>query len=306
MARSVAVPSSEPRAGILRGNLLVALSVLIWSTAFPLTDRLLRGWDPILMTPLRLGIGAVTLLLLLAATRNLRRLGGVPWAAAFWVGGLGAGFGVILLLIGQSLSDGVTASIIATTGPAVALLFAWVAGDGRPRRLAVLGVALAIAGGLMATLGGAELRAGFRGGELLVLAAIALWTWYSRAGIARLPLLDDLTRATVLLSAAALVSAGLAAAALALGIARPRYDLSTGSLAMLLWIGTVSVGLSMPLWFAGVRRLGVTVASMHQNMAPVYVMLMALAAGGTLVGGQVLGAALVLAGAAITQLRGRR
>ena len=66
-----------------------------------------------------------------------------------------------------------------------------------------------------------------------------------------------------------------------------------------------AVGLTLPPWFLGVRLLGITVASMHQNLAPLYVMLVALLLGGSVVAGQVGGAVLVLAGAAIAQLRRR-
>lgn len=293
------------RAELLRGNLLVALGVVLWATAFPLTDRLLLTWDPILLVPFRLGIGAVTLLLLGLVLQGRRALHGVPWRSALLVGGLGGGVGVVLFVSGQALSDGVTASIITTTGPAIALLLGWLGARGRPTAVALLGVGLAILGGVLATLGGASLRAGFRGGELLVLAAIVLWTWYSHAGVARLPMLGDLARSAVLLGCGALAAGVLALLALGAGVARPRVGLEAPVLLELLWVGTVAVGLSMPLWFAGVRRLGVTVASMHQNMAPVYVMFMALAVGGTLVVEQAVGALLVLAGAAITQLRGR-
>ena len=303
--RADAVPAAPLPRELVRGNLLVALGVVLWATAFPLTDRLLRSWDPILLVPFRLGIGAATLLALVLAVQGRRALSGVPWRDALLVGGLGGGVGVVLFVSGQARSDGITASIITTTGPASALLLGWLGARARPTLLALVGVALAIVGGVLATLGAATLRAGFQGGELLVLAAIVLWTWYSHAGVARLPMLGDLARSAVLLGCGALAAGLLALLALAVGMARPRLGLATPALLELLWVGTIAVGLSMPLWFAGVRRLGVTVASMHQNMAPVYVMLMALAVGGALITEQVLGALLVLAGAAITQLRGR-
>jgi drug/metabolite transporter (DMT)-like permease len=299
-APALAVPRTE----LLRGNLLVALGIVLWATAFPLTDRLLLAWDPVLLVPFRLGIGAITLLMLVLVLQGRHALSDVPWRSAFLVGGLG-GCGVVLFVAGQALSDGVTASIITTTGPAIALLLAWVGARGRPSAVALCGVALAIVGGVLASLGGASLRAGFRGGELLLLAAVVLWTWYSHAGVARLPLLGDLARSAVLLGCGAVAAGLVALLALGAGIARPRVGVEAPALLELLWVGTVAVGLSMPLWFAGVRRLGVTVASMHQNMAPVYVMLMALAVGGALVVEQAVGALLVLAGAAITQLRAR-
>ena len=157
---------------------------------------------------------------------------------------------------------------------------------------------------MLASVGGERGSAGFSGGEILVLAAVALWTWYSHAAVHRLAAIGDVARSSLLLGAGALVAGLLAAAGLLSGLASPRADFSPASLAWLLWLGGVAVGLSLPPWFLGVRRLGITVASMHQNLAPAYVMMMALALGGALHTWQVVGAGLVIAGAAISQ-RGR-
>jgi hypothetical protein len=60
-------------------------------------------------------------------------------------------------------------------------------------------------------------------------------------------------------------------------------------------------------WMTASRQLGVTVTSIHMNGVPFYVILMALAAGGAIYSSQVWGAALVAAGALLSQLpAGRR
>ena len=74
------------------------------------------------------------------------------------------------------------------------------------------------------------------------------------------------------------------------------------SLATLLWLGTMAIGLSVLLWFTCARLLGLTVAAIHTNLAPFYVMLMALAVGGTVSGRQLAGALLVAGGALLAQL----
>ena len=61
----------------------------------------------------------------------------------------------------------------------------------------------------------------------------------------------------------------------------------------------------MPLWFTSARILGLTVAAIHTNLAPFYVMLIAVGFGGTVSGRQVLGAVLVAAGALLAQLAHR-
>ena len=96
------------------------------------------------------------------------------------------------------------------------------------------------------------------------------------------------------------------ALALPLGLVRARAALDPAHLAALLWMSMIAIGLSVPLWFAAARLLGITVAAIHTNLAPFYVMLIALAFGGAVAGQQLVGAALVVAGAVLAQLAGLR
>ena len=82
-------------------------------------------------------------------------------------------------------------------------------------------------------------------------------------------------------------------------------DGSLRSIGPILWAGMFSNGISMALWLAGAAYLGVTVASVHQNLVPFYVMLIALALGGGIAVHQFWGALLlVVASAVATQLPG--
>jgi drug/metabolite transporter (DMT)-like permease len=92
----------------------------------------------------------------------------------------------------------------------------------------------------------------------------------------------------------------------ALGVAQPRVALDGSNLVAALWMSVVAIGCSVPLWFASARILGITVTAIHTNLAPFYVMLMALAFGGTISGRQVVGAVLVAAGALLAQISARR
>lgn len=288
----------------MRGNLITAASVAVWASAFPATDRLLETWDPILLVPFRLGIGAVVLTVLALATVGFTELRRAPWRDVALIGGLG-GLSVVMFIVGQSLSDGVTASVIATSSPVAALLLSAWKGIAKPTAYGLLGVALAVIGGALATVAGAERAGTFRGGELLVLAAVIIWTWYSHAAVHRLLGIGDVARSALLLGAGAIVGIVVAASGLATGVVPPRADFSPGTMAWMVWVGGVAVGLSLPYWFLGVRLLGITVASMHQNLAPAYVMLMSMALGVPVVPLQVAGAALVVLGAVIAQRRGR-
>jgi drug/metabolite transporter (DMT)-like permease len=132
-----------------------------------------------------------------------------------------------------------------------------------------------------------------------LVANVLLWTWYSHGAGERLAGLGAFAIGglTMLLASTTLTVASV--------VASPLYpqavDLNLASLPWLFWMGVVGVGLSVPLWLASVRLLGVTIASLHINLAPFYVILIGLAFGGAVTASQLLGAGLVATGALIAQ-----
>ena len=67
----------------------------------------------------------------------------------------------------------------------------------------------------------------------------------------------------------------------------------------------ISLGFSVQFWFYGVKRLGVTQASLLQNLAPVFVMLIMLVLGNNFEVMKVIGGALVILAAVITQIENK-
>ncbi len=286
----------------LGGNLLALLSAVLWASSFPATEYLLRSWDPLLLCLARLAGASLFFALLFLFVGHPRELRRVPWRDVALLGAFGVTAPVFLLVAGQSRSDAVTVAIISTTLPLISAVMSWLLDGERPGLLVLLGILLAILGGSLASLAGATTVAGPRGGEVLVLGSMILWIWYSRAALARLRGHSDLALSGLTFAAGALIVAPLVALALPLGLAAPRFDLSAPTLAVLAWMSMIAIGLSVLLWFACARLLGITVAAIHTNLAPFYVMLIALAFGGSVAGQQVAGAALVVAGALLAQL----
>jgi drug/metabolite transporter (DMT)-like permease len=288
------------------GNLLALTGTVLWASSFPATEYLLRGWDPLLLCLARLGGASLFLVLLAVLAGRARELRRVPWRDVAVLGAFGVAAPVFLLVLGQSRSDAVTVAVISTTLPLISAVMGWLLDGRRPGVAVLLGVLLAIAGGTLASLAGAPAAAGPRGGEALVLGSMVLWIWYSRAAPARLRGRGELAASGLTFVAGAGVVALLAAVALPLGWAAPRLDLSPPFVAALLWMSMFAIGLSVLLWFTSARLLGLTVAAIHTNLAPFYVMLIALAFGGAVAGQQLVGAALVVAGAVLAQLAGLR
>ena len=59
---------------VLRGNLAVLVSTLLWASAFPVTQRLLESWDPLPLAAARLGLASAVMLVMAVMTRQLPRL----------------------------------------------------------------------------------------------------------------------------------------------------------------------------------------------------------------------------------------
>jgi drug/metabolite transporter (DMT)-like permease len=274
--------------------------MLCWATTFPATELLLASWDPFLLAAARLTVAACVALLLLAVFGKPAELLTAPWASILPIGGLGLGTGVLLLTLGQAHANLVIVAIIGTLVPLVSALFGIAQGSERIDLRLGLAIALAVTGGIVAT-GAFSERIDFRGGELLALISVVLWTWYSRASIDRLAMLSDLTKSTVNMLAGSAVITLAALVAVGLGVVPVRLDLGTASLAQLGWLGAIAVCLSMLLWLKAARLIGVTIAAMHQNLVPFYVMAMALAIGGRVETVQLVGGIMVVTAAVLAQ-----
>ena len=274
--------------------------MLCWATIFPVTELLLVHWQPFLLAAARLSLAALFALTLLALLGRLGELATAPWGIVLPVGGLGLGSGVALVTLGQAFADLVIVAIIGTLVPLVSALMGVLQGKERIGPRLGLALLLAVTGGVVAT-GVFSTAVRFRGGELLALGSVVLWTWYSRAAIERLPMLSDLAKATANMLAGAAVLLVLASLAVLSGIVVPALDFGPASLGQLAWLGAISVCLSMLLWLKAARLIGVTIAAMHQNLVPFYVMAMALALGGRVETPQLVGGLLVVAGAVLAQ-----
>lgn len=291
---------------LITGNLVALLCMVLWATSFPVTDLLLRDWHPMLLVPARLVPGTLVILLIVVVAGQAKTIRRAPWGTLLVIGGLGMGAGTTLIVWAQDYADPVTVSIIITTMPLVSAVMGYFAGSERITFALALGIVAAIAGGVLISLKPDVAGLPLRGGEVLALISVILWAWFARAAVTRLGNLPDLARAAFSMAAASLAVVLATSAVLAVGAVEIRYDLSLPSIGLVLWLGVISNGLTMVFWMTASRHLGVTVAAIHLNGVPFYVILMALAAGGAIYTTQVWGACLVAAGALLAQLPARR
>ena len=288
--------------GRLTGNLIGFLAMAAWATQFPLLAKLLETWDPVLMAVARTLIPAAVLLAVSAATGALRGLSVHNAKDIMIVGGGGLGIATILFVVGQSMTHPVTASVIVSTLPLCSALIGFASGEEKITLKLSAAIALALIGGAVCALAGDVTNIKFNGGELFILAGVFLFAWYTRESLRRFAGLAPTTQAGITMLAGGYVSFVIFALCLPLGLAEVRVDLTVDALLLLAWVCIGSLALSMALWFWASRELGVTVAGMHHNMVPFYVVLMSAAFGSEVLPGHMIGAALVVSGAVLAQL----
>ncbi|MGE0118389.1 MAG: DMT family transporter [Dongiaceae bacterium] len=292
---------ADPVRSAVAANLGLLLMVVIWGAMFPAIERILETWDVISATAGRHTLAVVALLLVLAIRDRgvpLRR--SMPWGRLLLLGVLGMSLTSLMMTLSIELSSGVSAAIASATNPITSAVTARLLHRVPLLPGIVLGAALSTAGALVAIIGGAGAAVTLGGGELLVIAANVLWTWYSMmaqrwlAGYSQL----HIAGLTALTGVAGLYA--VIAVAGASGLAAFHVDLSPEPLLLLLVAGA-SVAVGNSLWHYGVSRVGVTLAAMYGNLIPVVAAAIAFWAGTPPTAAQLLGAAIIIAGVLYAQ-----
>lgn len=287
--------------GQARANLTAMASMLIWATGFPAVDLLLPVLPPVWLVAARMALAAAALLPLWLMLDGMRAVVAAPWRAATGIGAVGFGLGAFLLILAQDLTDAVTAAVITATLPVVGIAMEALFDGRRVTGRLVAGLVLSLAGGLLAYAAGiGALKIG--PGAIFAFLSVLVFAWGSRR-TAVLPL-SVVGQTTITLIGAALAATLVAGLSAATGGALPQLSgFGPAHLGALLAYGLASLALSQVLWIVAVTRLGIGVASMHINIAPFYVMLFALALGGSWDWWQAAGAALVGLGVIVAQSR---
>lgn len=284
------------------GTAVLLLLAVLWGTMVPTIAHLLKTWDPLFLAALRyLGGGPALLPALLFIGRDGGRGGrDVPFWRVGLLGVVGIGGYAGLFTFGVAHANPVTAAIITAAGPAVAtatdrLIF------GRPINPHMLpGLILAICGCVTATIDFTRAGSPFdlRGGEILILAAITCWSWYSSAAQRWLEGWSQLRISCVTMTTGGvtLTIVYLIAAALGGVPFPPPVPASAEDTLVLLWLVLVLVSIGVLLWNFGVQRSGVVTASLYLNLTPIVAVLI-LSLGGTLPNlQQVIGGGMVILG----------
>lgn len=289
------------------GALLVV--AMIWGSMVPFTSALLEVFDPFALASLRYVVGIpFCALFLLIIERGPFLKGPLPWRRIFLLGGPGMGGFALCYTLGIGLSGPVVATTIIMCQPLIASLMTWAMYRTPFERGFFLALGLSVIGGIVVVwfdpnrAGGLE----FRGGEPLMILCQCCWTWYSlknhdwlgRAGMSPL-------RITLLTSIACMIwLIGFYVILLLAGYSAPPPLLNLEQAGMLVWVAMGGIAIAVVLWNFGQGAIGVPLATMHLNLIPVVSIGLAVAIfGARLDAMQIIGAAVVLAGVLLIQIR---
>lgn len=281
---------------------MAVLAMLLWSTSFPISDTLLNRWDPLSLAAVRLGGGVVMLALIAWVIGKRYNWHNWPIREALVVGAIGIGIGTFGLNLGLKYSNPVNVSVIATTIPLFSVLLGMIKGEETLSARIMVAISLAICGGILVSWSSAQTAVGFQGGELLMLGAVILWTWYSRVSVTRLLVIPAYPRTLLTMAGGAMILLPVAVVLQLTGLVELSLSWSSPDLARIVALCVFGVGLSMVCWMISAEKIGVTIASLHINALPFYVLLLGLMFGGVLLLSQVAGAVLVAIGAVLAQV----
>jgi drug/metabolite transporter (DMT)-like permease len=283
-------------------NVGLLVMVTIWGAMFPALERILRTWDVFSATAGRHTLAVIALLVVLSIReRRIPVRSGLPWIRLLLLGFFGMSVTSLLTTLSVYFSSGASAAIASATNPITSAITARLLHRVPLLPGIIIGSVLSTAGGLIAILGDDGAAVDLRGGELLLVVANVLWTWYSMmaqrwlAGYSQLHI-SGLTALTGLIGLYAVIAvAGVA------GVAEFRIDLSPVPVALLVFSGAISVAVGNSLWHFGVSRVGVTIAAMYNNLIPVVAVVIAFWAGTKPTVAQLVGAAVIIAGVLYAQ-----
>lgn len=294
-----------------RHHLLGAFAAMLfvgvsWGANLPVTKVMLRYFDLVPMTALRILIATVSLGLLLLVVEGRRALRiDLPAARFLLLGSLMASFFAAYAL-GVYYSNPISAAAVQVAGPLVSAVTVRVVTGARFD--SGFGVALSLT-----LLGGAILSAGsvgiggsvtLGGGEVIVLLSNVIWTVYSLKAQAWFDRASQLHRAYVASLSATGWLAICSVALVTLGVSRSPFGVPDAWVwAQFLVVAVLASGLGGYFWNIGASRLGVAIASLWVNLLPFFAVLWSMAYGFKPNFHQVAGGLVALSGVVYMQWR---
>jgi len=257
---------TTPRQLLVTEFLLVAMA-LIWGLNFAVMKYGTTVLEPLAFNGVRLTVGAIALLAIVASRRE-RRLAWADIRALLALGALGTGLYQAFFINGLALTRAGTASLVVAASPAVIAIVGWLMGVEKSSVRAMTGIALSIAGVAFVIMSSAASASGQSSvvGDLLILTSVLCWSFYTHLVRPFTQRIDGLQIAAWTLVGGTIPVLLLAAPAM--------IRTNWGAVNALTWgavcySGIASMGIGYLIWYRGVRVIGSTRTAMFSNLQPI-------------------------------------
>ena len=107
------------------------IAIVLFAMGFPAAEVLLQSWGTISLITVRIVLACAFLLPIWWWIDGWQVMRAAPWLRGLVIGGIGFGTGTIALLVTQSMTDAVTAVLVAAMMPVAAVALE-VLFDGHP------------------------------------------------------------------------------------------------------------------------------------------------------------------------------
>ncbi|VXB63615.1 Permease of the drug/metabolite transporter (DMT) superfamily [Arthrobacter sp. 9AX] len=284
----------------MRAAAYLILATLFWAGNFVVGHAAMETMQPLQLTYWRWALAAAPLLVLAHAVERpdwrsvLRR-----WPVLLLLSCLGMSAYTLLLYSALGHTSALNASLVTAANPALIVVLAVVLLRDRPRPLGWAGIGLGLAGVLLVLTGGdlhRLLTFSIDAGELLILAAITVWGFYTI--LARRVDIPAITSTALQVAMAAVVLTPLA---LITGAGLPATAPEGWSLAFIALFPSLG---SYLLWNLALKRTTAANAGNYLNLIAVFTAIITIALGQPITLPQVLGGLLVISGVLLTSAGG--
>jgi drug/metabolite transporter (DMT)-like permease len=283
-----------------------ATAIFLFALGFPAADQLLQTWGIMTLIALRNLIALLVMIFLIFLLERSVVLRKLPWAKGFWIGGIGFGFGSLLLLIAQAMTDATTAALAAAAMPIFAVGLEVTLDGRRLNRRFLCAVVLVLFGGALAA-GVIPGKSSIGTGFALGLSASGIFAWGSRKTVKSFPTLSPLSRTAITTYGMFGFTAIPCFAAMffehswsAVG------SIDVSNIGLLFIYAGLALGISQVFWIKAVDDIGIGFASFHLNATPFYVMIILFILGSEWNWTQTVGAAVLTVGTLLAQLPDKR
>ena len=302
---------ADPSTGAQRrATIVLLLAALIWGSMIPVLAALAEHYDKWLLSWLRYVLGLPVLwLAVLCSTPPVAPPGPLHAGRLFRLGAAMTAFSV-LYTFGVANAHPATAAIVLMCGPIWATILSRLLLRAPPPPGFYVTLVLVVCGGILVVLGTPGRSTGglgVEGGEILLVVAQLCWSWYSIRAQQWLADRGQMALSALSSSVASVLLGGVCLIVwMTLGLDLPTRMPTLLEGGMIVWIGVLGVAVAVLLWNTGVSLVGVPVASLFSNSAPVFAIGLAALMGFAPSWLQLAGGAIVLVGIAQLQIRPTR